>query len=414
MENVPWLNLNPSESLAAAEGGTRSGLALRAEDTRSAEAGMGFLQQQEQLQQRNQIAQQELQLRRRSMDQQLTLQREQMQRAHLENITRLGVMQEYHRQMSNLRSQQLQEQAHRTDLAASAAARKYQAMQDYEVAIGQGVDPMQAALLHLGPAMSAGQASLINAYEKRINAPQATVPQGISTTADAWGNKYYLDAKGNPHPIKPEKAAADPDWYTKNQIEDLQGSKREIEKQLETVANAKIKSELEKRLVEINSDLKSLLPQGKGGGAQFKWDPTRGMIRKSDDSVVVPTSGEGITFDEETGMMKLPEASSLPAFQGSTNFPFNASPGASAPATIPGGISPGEPAPGPYQYAPNPGESYPGWQPQQEPGSYNQDEWLSPDLSREDIQRMIDLEIKKRSAQKRLLRLAPSVARGTT
>lgn len=94
------------------------------------------------------------------------------------------------------RDQALAEQKY--SLAASQAAQKHQAMQEYQSAVGGGMDANEA-MLKWGPAMSAntGAAAAIRAHERESRTPvvpkEVTLPSGLSGVI--VGNRFQFEPK---------------------------------------------------------------------------------------------------------------------------------------------------------------------------------------------------------------------------
>ena len=88
----------------------------------------------------------------------------------------------------------------RFSLAASEAARKHQAFQEYQSAVAGGMDPNEA-MLRWGPAMSAntGAAAAIRAHEKAMAQPKTwqeiTMPSGLKTLQSSLGDIRFPRAE---------------------------------------------------------------------------------------------------------------------------------------------------------------------------------------------------------------------------
>lgn len=86
-------------------------------------------------------------------------------------------------------------------LAASQAAQKHQAMQQYQAAIASGVDPNEA-MLRFGPAMAAntGAAAAIRAHLLEMRKPktwtEVTMPSGLNTLQSSTGDIRFAPRQG--------------------------------------------------------------------------------------------------------------------------------------------------------------------------------------------------------------------------
>lgn len=111
------------------------------------------------------------------------------------------------------RDQSLAEQ--KFSLAASSAAQKHQAMQEYQSAVTGGMDPNEA-MLKWGPAMSAntGAAAAIRAHERESRAPmmpqEITLPSGLKGVVTGQRFQYEPKAGGGQAAKVPEGAVYDP------------------------------------------------------------------------------------------------------------------------------------------------------------------------------------------------------------
>lgn len=96
-------------------------------------------------------------------------------------------------------------------LAASDAARKHQAMQEYQSAVTGGMDPNEA-MLRWGPAMAAntGAAAAIRAHERESRAPivpqEITLPSGLRGVQMGQQFKYEPSARSGAIAKVPEGA----------------------------------------------------------------------------------------------------------------------------------------------------------------------------------------------------------------
>lgn len=169
MISAPWLDVNPQTASDTFQGGLRTGAAI---------AGQKFQEQQ---------SQQDLELRK----QELAKQEEQM-----------AVQNELARQ--------------KMTLATQSAARQFQAQQDYQNAITNGLDPSKAAMTY-GPAMSGGRMTgyspIFTGYQK-ANAPPPPAFDAKPIQDPATGKVIgYADKSGNVRYIPQPKAPA-PNYET--------------------------------------------------------------------------------------------------------------------------------------------------------------------------------------------------------
>lgn len=120
----------------------------------------------------------------------LALAREEMERRTLEQQQELQIQRAYQQQRMDLAQRELELTKQKVGLAASQAAQRFEATQEYRRRVGAGEEPMQV-LSEIGPAMGPGWQTVLAAHERTLAMkPRAEIPERLVA-------KPVYDEKGN-------------------------------------------------------------------------------------------------------------------------------------------------------------------------------------------------------------------------
>lgn len=264
---------------------------------------------------------------RRRADAEMQLHREQMERAELARRAEMNVNQEYRQQMADLRRLEIAEEGKRQKRELEVQEARNKQMSDYQ--------KRMTAINLVRAIREKRESEAKSKLDADVLAEQQAIPIEAAQLIEQGMNPddaYFQAARNHPTAFKGagygsvlrgQRQESGPDWNTKNEIGTLNSRQLKILSDLYVPGLDKsMKEKLDKEFKENKARIEELRtssgrrPVGVSR-AEYFMDPQRGLVRKSDDTVMSP-------------MIPQWEDTSIPEkFQSAS--PFGVTPGLSLP-----------------------------------------------------------------------------------